>query len=95
MIGGHPVAMVGEEESQCRRLLDAGMHPLTVIAWVADVESGVSCERVRENLAKTTVALAPFRLADFVLSEEERDEFKAATDSVTARGVGWNGRRQH
>ena len=88
MIGGHPVAMVGEEKSPITDVyLDAGMHPLTVIAWVADVESGVSCERVRENLAKTTVALAPFRLADFVLSEEERDEFKAATDSVTARGV--------
>ena len=63
------------------------MHSFTAIAWVEDVESGVSCERARENLAKTTVDIAPFKLSDFVLSEEERDEFKQATKVAAGRSV--------
>ena len=69
MIGGRPVAMIAEEESASISdiYLEAGMHSFTAIAWVEDVESGVSCERARENLAKTTVDIAPFKLSDFVL----------------------------
>ena len=90
MIGGRPVAMIAEGEESVLIsdiFLEAGMHSFTAIAWVEDVESGVSCERARENLAKTTVDIAPFKLSDFVLSEEERDEFKQATKVAAGRSV--------
>ena len=90
MIGGRPVAMIAEGEESVLIsdiFLEAGMHSFTAIAWVEDVESGVSCERARENLAKTTVDIAPFKLSDFVLSEEERDGFKQATKVAAGRSV--------
>jgi len=85
MVGGRTVGLIngreGLELGQGDIFLEAGTHAFTALAWVADPQKGVSCVRARENLAKAAVSLAPFRLSDFVLSEDERAEFEAATET--------------
>ena len=88
MIGGRPVAMIDDENEEASITdiyLEAGLHSFTAIGWVQDVDSGVSVQRARENLAKTSVSLAPFMLSDFVLTEEDQVQFKQATDLVVGR----------
>ena len=88
MIGGRTVGLTGEEEGPATShdiFLEAGRHAFTAIAWVADPRESVSCVRARENLAKAAVTPAPFRLSDFVLSEEERAEFEATTAASQQR----------
>ena len=82
MIGGRLIASIDQNielADVSDVYLEAGLHSFLVIGWVKDIDSGVSVQRARENLAKDSIELAPFRLSDFVLSEVERNEFMQST----------------
>ena len=88
LVGGRLVASVGKGNNELGVsdiYLEAGLHSFMAIAWMQDIDSGISVQRARENLAKEGVDLSSFRLSDFVLSEGERDDFLVSTANKAKR----------